>query len=87
MYQSECLTNKFSSQDEIEDYRPAYIKLAVLPETAEWWTEINRTKKYTISISMEVTGAECDTGHQSEVYLAMKQLFTGMAQAGTATGK
>lgn len=87
VYQSECLTNKFSSQDEIEDYRPAYIKLAVLPETAEWWTEINRTKKYTISISMEVTGAECDTGHQSEVYLAMKQLFTGMAQAWTATGK
>lgn len=86
LYQEDCLAARYETGNQIQSDMPAYIKIAVSKETETWWENI-ANQNYSISVSIEITGIDCETAYQNETYLALKAMLPGMKNAWKASLK
>lgn len=74
LYQEDCLNARYASGNQVQSDIPAYIKIAVSKETAEWWEKI-ANKRYTVTVTIDIIGVNCETSYQNETYQAMKAML------------
>lgn len=86
-YQTEHFAMRYSTMDTVFTDTPAYIKIAVDPQTAEWWKILNRNFDYTITVYLEKTGIDCETEFQSNTYQAIKAILPNIQTAWAAVNK
>lgn len=84
LYQKDCLAARYETGNQVQSDIPAYIRIAVSEETAEWWEKIT-VKRYSLSVTIEITGVKCETAYQNETYLALKAMLPGMKSAWKAS--
>lgn len=77
-YLESCLETRYASSSQKETEMPAYIQIEVSKATAQWWEGIKNRKQYPITVSIEVTGANCETQLQNETYTALKKLIPAL---------
>lgn len=82
IYRKDHFATRYSSVEAVHADTPAYIKVAVDEETADWWKHLTSAAfRYTVSVILEPTGVNCETSFQSETYTAINAILPGIQDA------
>ena len=81
IYQESSFSSRYSSEGyQVQSEIPAYIQIKVSKETVSWWETLN-AGRYTVSVSINVTGSNCETSFQDETYQAIKTMLPTLKAA------
>lgn len=73
-YRDECLTARYGTESQIYSDLPAYIKVKVSSETAEWWKSLSKAS-YDFDFTIAEHGIYCETPLQNETHLALMNII------------